>query len=348
MWHLIDEAVGRLWNNELVAFPTETVYGLGAHAAKPEAVAKIFSIKGRPAHHPLIVHIPGAEWMTQWATDIPPIAWDLATAFWPGPMTLILKKQPWVPGVVTGGQDTIGLRVPNHPVALGLLKAFASSGRPGRGGIAAPSANRFGRISPTTAADVLEELGHRISLILDGGSCAIGIESTIIDLSRGAPVILRPGALAAEQLTKVLGEFSASNASAQAPRVPGALVSHYAPHTPACLMPFEEILAYLDAHARQHCCILARTLPPVTRPAHIWHMMEAGPGAYARDLYGVLRHMDRRFPDLILIEQLPDTPEWAAVRDRVGRATAGRIPAATAIGGSDAGVVSAAVSCSRS
>ena len=180
-------AVDLLRAGELVAFPTETVYGLGADASNPDAVGKIFAAKGRPADHPLIVHLAGHDAVEHWAEDVPAVAWELMETFWPGPLTLILKKQAWVPSTVTGGQDTVGLRVPGHPVALELLRRFAASG--GHGGIAAPSANRFGRISPTTAAHVHEELGERVPLILDGGACAVGIESTIVDCSRGDPVV---------------------------------------------------------------------------------------------------------------------------------------------------------------
>ena len=163
---------------------------MGADASNPEAVGKIFAAKGRPADHPLIVHLAGHDAVELWAEDVPAVAWELMETFWPGPLTLILKKQAWVPSTVTGGQDTVGLRVPGHPIALELLRRFAASG--GHGGIAAPSANRFGRISPTTAAHVQEELGDRVPMILDGGACAVGIESTIVDCSRGDPVVLRP------------------------------------------------------------------------------------------------------------------------------------------------------------
>ncbi|MBS1228893.1 MAG: Sua5/YciO/YrdC/YwlC family protein, partial [Proteobacteria bacterium] len=202
-------AVELLQAGELVAFPTETVYGLGADAANPEAVAKIFAAKGRPADHPLIVHLAGAAYLERWAIDLPQAAWDLAEAFWPGPLTLILKRAPQVPYAVTGGQETVGLRVPSHPIALELLRAYAQAGggRHGMSGVAAPSANRFGRISPTDAAHVREELGDAVALILDGGRCPVGIESTIIDLSRddALPRLLRPGHVTPEQIASVIG-----------------------------------------------------------------------------------------------------------------------------------------------
>ena len=194
----IAEAAALLRAGDIVGMPTETVYGLAADALDPEAVNKIFAAKGRPADHPLIVHLPAAEHLPQWAAAIPKDVIALARAFWPGPLTLILKRTPEVPDEVTGGQDTVGVRVPSHPVALALLRAFD-------GGLAAPSANRFGRISPTTAVHVQEELGERVALILDGGACEVGIESTILDFSRDVPEILRPGAIGPEDIARVIG-----------------------------------------------------------------------------------------------------------------------------------------------
>jgi L-threonylcarbamoyladenylate synthase len=319
----LDEAVKLLHLGELVAFPTETVYGLGAHAALPEAVAKIFAAKGRPADHPLIVHLPSVDWITQWATDIPPLAWDLAVAFWPGPLTLILKKQAWVPALVTGGQESVGLRVPRHPVALELLKAFAhASGRPGRGGIAAPSANRFGRVSPTTAAHVREELGDRVAMILEGGPCQIGIESTIVDFSRGAPEILRPGHLGLAQLGKILGTLPSSRPNGEMPRVSGSLASHYAPEAPTHLLDGAQLQDFLNERRQVHCrCgVLAYTLPSSPESFHFWRVISRDALIYARDLYAMLRELDRQHPDLIVVETPPDTPAWAAVLDRLRRA----------------------------
>ena len=209
-------AVELLRAGQLVAFPTETVYGLGADAANPEAVARIFAAKGRPVDHPLIVHLYGHDAVDRWAEQVPGFAWELMEAFWPGPLTLILKKQAWVPSTVTGGQDTVGLRVPGHPVALELLRGFAADGGPA--GIAAPSANRFGRISPTTADHVREELGDCVPLVLDGGPCTFGIESTIVDCSRGAPVTLRP-ATSRRHIWRPSPEFSHSWRLLPAPRV---------------------------------------------------------------------------------------------------------------------------------
>lgn len=319
---LLARAVDLLKAGELVAFPTETVYGLGADAANPAAVAKIFAAKGRPADHPLIVHLPGDAWLEQWARDIPAVAWELAEAFWPGPLTLILKKQAWVPDAVTGGQDTVGLRIPGHPVALELLKAFADAGT--RGGIAAPSANRFGRISPTTAAHVQEELGERVPLILDGGPCLVGIESTIIDLSRGTPEVLRPGHVSPLQLSEVLGTAPTLHQSQGAPRVSGSLESHYAPVTPVRLLAPERLLDFLtlQRHAGVRCGVLAYNQPAQAGMPHLWHMIPAAPAGYAHDLYGALRDLDHQGLELIVVEAPPSGPEWNAVQDRLRRAAA--------------------------
>lgn len=330
---ILAQAVALLQQGELVAFPTETVYGLGADGSNPAAVAKIFSAKGRPADHPLIIHLPGTAWVEQWARDIPPVAWELAEDFWPGPLTLILKKQDWVPDAVTGGQDTVGLRVPGHPVALELLRAFA--GVNPRGGLAAPSANRFGRISPTTALHVQEELAGRVALIVDGGACQVGIESTIVDLSRGGVEILRPGHIGTAQLIGVLGDSSVSSFGDRkveeelAPRVSGSLASHYAPGTPMQLfgaldLPggLTEFLAGLQTEQNRavKCGVLSyRAKPEAVLPC-VWHLVPADPAGYARELYGALRALDHQGLDLIVVESPPETPAWAAVWDRLRRA----------------------------
>jgi len=316
-------AVDLLRAGELVAFPTETVYGLGADAANPAAVAKIFAAKGRPADHPLIVHLAGHDAVDHWAEQVPAVAWELMEAFWPGPLTLILKKQAWVPDAVTGGQDTVGLRVPGHPVALELLRRFAASG--GHGGIAAPSANRFGRISPTSAAHVQEELGDRVPLILDGGSCAVGIESTIVDCSRGEAVVLRPGHISPAHLEAVLGRRPTIETAAGAPRVSGSLAAHYAPQTPMRLIASERLLDFLNAqrHKGDVCGVLSHSLPPHAGMPHLWRMLPADPVGYAHALYAALRDMDHAGISLITVEALPDDPAWAAVADRLRRAVAG-------------------------
>jgi L-threonylcarbamoyladenylate synthase len=321
-------AVDLLYAGELVALPTETVYGLGADAANAQAVGKIFAAKGRPADHPLIVHLAGHDAVEQWAEQVPEVAWELMETFWPGPLTLILKKQAWVPDAVTGGQDTVGLRVPGHPVALELLRRFAAA-KSARGelhaGIAAPSANRFGRISPTTAAHVAEELGERIPLILDGGPCKVGIESTIIDCSRSEPVVLRPGHIAPEHLAAVLGRCPAIETASGAPRVSGSLAAHYAPQTPMRLISRERLLDFLNAqrHKGDHCGVIGHSQPPQAGMPHHWRMLPADPVGYAHDLYAALREMDHAQVSLIAVEALPDTPSWAAVADRLRRAVAG-------------------------
>ena len=317
-------AVDLLVAGELVAIPTETVYGLGADAANPVAVAKIFAAKGRPADHPLIVHLAGHDAVDEWAEDVPAVAWELMETFWPGPLTLILKKQAWVPSTVTGGQDTVGLRVPGHPVALELLRRFAAA-RGKHAGIAAPSANRFGRISPTTAAHVAEELGSTIPMILDGGPCAVGIESTIIDCSRGEPVVLRPGHISPLHLEAVLGRLPAIETSDGAPRVSGSLAAHYAPTTPLRMIAGERLLDFINAqrHRGGRCAVISPNQPPQAGMPHAWRMLPADPVGYAHELYAALRDMDHAGVDLIVVEALPTGAEWAAVADRLRRAAAG-------------------------
>ncbi|HEX5125659.1 MAG TPA: L-threonylcarbamoyladenylate synthase [Rhodocyclaceae bacterium] len=308
----INRAAALLRAGELVALPTETVYGLGADAANPDAVAKIFAAKGRPADHPLIVHLADANNIVNWAREVPKEALALARAFWPGPLTLILKKEADVLDIVTGGQDTVGLRVPDHPVALALLRKFG-------GGIAAPSANRFGRISPTTVAHVREELGERVAVILDGGPCDVGIESTILDLSRGEPVILRPGMIGLDAIAAVIGRRPRlPQTSDNTPRVSGSLAAHYAPRTPMTIASIETLVG-----APADCAILSRT---IERPARLHAMSIQAPvdaQGYAHDLYANLRALDASGATRILVEDLPDSPDWDAVRDRLGRAVAG-------------------------
>ncbi|MDD3355148.1 L-threonylcarbamoyladenylate synthase, partial [Zoogloea sp.] len=302
----IEQAVGLLRQGALVALPTETVYGLGADALNPAAVAKIFSAKGRPSDHPLIVHLADAAQLIDWAREIPREAIALARAFWPGPLTLILKKEEGVPDLVTGGQDTVGLRVPNHPVALALLRAFG-------GGIAAPSANRFGRISPTTAEHVRQELGDRVALILEGGACQVGLESTILDLSRGVPVILRPGAIGVEDIARVIGRRPrlrgevSSDRPDDAPRVSGALAAHYAPRTPLMLLPYEAIASRLEVGD----AVLARCpAPPHLPDGVLWEQAPADPAGYGHDLYARLRSLDASSARRILVEAPAAGAEW--------------------------------------
>ena len=354
----LQRAVALLLAGDLVALPTETVYGLGADAANPEAVAKIYAAKGRPADHPLIVHLAAAEHLPQWARDIPQAARNLAAAFWPGPLTLILKKQDWVPLAVTGGQDTVGLRVPAHPLALALLAAFASARASAPAGIAAPSANRFGRVSTTTAAHVREELGDKVSLILDGGPCEIGIESTIVDFSRGTPQILRPGAITAEDIARVTGalprssmppcapnsgrpreaapaetengaDFDANVATNVAPRVSGSLAAHYAPLTPLRLLAANALIPELVRliRAGRRVAVFARSAAPrelaLDASSFHWRVAASDPAVYAQQLYSSLRTLDALGANLILVEDVPPKPEWRAIADRLARAATG-------------------------
>ena len=328
----LEHAVQLLQHGELVAFPTETVYGLGADAANPAAVAKIFAAKGRPADHPLIVHLPGAAYLEQWARDVPQQAWDLAEAFWPGPLTLILQRAAGVPLAVTGGQETVGVRVPSHPLALALLRAYAQAGGGQNGlcGIAAPSANRFGRISPTDAAHVHDELGQAVALVLDGGPCHVGIESTILDLSRknAPPRLLRPGHISPEQIAEVIGEMPELPASMQGstvPRVSGSLDAHYAPRTAMRLVPVENLARTIEELQSKGttCGLLLYRAEPWLPAAFPCCRLPATPEGYARGLYAALRQLDQAGRDLILVETIPENPDWAAVADRLRRAACG-------------------------
>lgn len=308
----IAAAVARLHAGGLVAFPTETVYGLGADATNPEAVRRIFEAKGRPADHPVIVHLADVSRIGDWARAVPDAALKLAAAFWPGPMTLVLPRQPGVADIVTGGQDTVGIRIPSHPVAQALLQAF------GRG-VAGPSANRFGHISPTTAEHVRGEFGNRVDLILEGGPSEVGIESTIVDLSGTEPVLLRPGMISTDALEAVLGR-SIGLPGAASPRVSGSLASHYAPRTPAILMDADDIdTAWRGPEPRLG--VLARRPNPGSATRGTWVHAPADAASYAHDLYANLRMLDAAGCSRLLVEAVPAGVEWLAVRDRLSRAT---------------------------
>jgi L-threonylcarbamoyladenylate synthase len=317
----IERAAAILRAGGLVAFPTETVYGLGADASNPAAVAKIFAAKGRPQDHPVIVHLAGVELLPLWAGEIPAAAHELAAAFWPGPLTLILKRAAGVPDCVTGGQDTVGLRIPGHPVALALLQAFAGEAG-GRvfSGVAAPSANKFGRISPTTAGHVRAELGDEVDCVLDGGECSVGIESTIVDLSRGRAVLLRPGRVTRAQIAAVVGA-EVGLPDAAAPRVSGALQSHYAPRTPLHLIAAAELPARLAALCGKKIAVLARADAPAGLNDVDWQTAPCAAAAYAHELYASLRRLDALGCDAILVEAPPAAPEWQGVNDRLRRAS---------------------------
>ena len=308
----IERAAQVLRAGGLVAFPTETVYGLGADASNSDAVRKIFAAKGRPADHPVIVHLPSADLLSKWTREIPKEVYALAETFWPGPLTLILKRSECVPDVVTGGQETVGVRVPGHRMALELLRAF------GRG-IAAPSANRFGRISPTTAEHVRTELGDKVDMILDGGPCDVGLESTILDMSGRRARLLRPGAVSLRQLADVLGEEPLVGTNAEdTPKAPGTLESHYAPTTPVVIA--ESLTDYLGENVDKKLAVLARSQQPAWLESERWLTLPGDAGAYGRDLYAGLRQLDAANCAEIVVEAVPDTPEWLAVRDRLSRA----------------------------
>jgi len=314
---VIADAVAVLRRGGLVAFPTETVYGLGADASNPAAVAKVFAAKGRPADHPLIVHLAEASAIDAWARDIPDSARRLAAAYWPGPLTLILKRHARVPDAVTGGQDTVALRVPSHPLAAALLRAFG-------GGIAAPSANRFGRVSATTAAHVRAEFGDAIDCVIDGGACDLGLESTIVDLSREQPALLRPGHIDGVQIERALGVPLAAP-DPTAPRAPGTLAKHYAPRTPVMLMEADLVVELAASLTRQgqRVAVLARSALQPLLPGLVWISAPDDAVAYGHDLYANLRALDEAGCDALLVEEPPFALEWIAVRDRLGRAAAG-------------------------
>ncbi len=317
----IERAAQLLHAGALVAFPTETVYGLGADARNDDAVRRIFAVKGRPVEHPVIVHIADAELLPRWAREVSASAEVLAEAFWPGPLTLILPRAAAVLDVITGGQDSVGLRVPAHPIAHALLTRLLELGGDG---IAAPSANRFGRISATNARHVADEFGDAIALVLDGGASRHGIESTIVDLSTGEPVVLRPGTVTIDSLRRVLGSAPRVR-SARSPRASGSLASHYAPDTAARLMA-PEALAEATGDLRSHAggraiAVLARSIAKPADFSGTWIGAPEKSVAYARDLYANLRTLDARGADEIWIESPPDEPDWGAVNDRLGKAT---------------------------
>lgn len=318
----IQRAVQLLRQGELVALPTETVYGLGADALNPDAVAKIFAAKGRPSDHPLIVHLADAGQIMTWAREVPKDAIALARAFWPGPLTLILPRRPGHGAAAAGQQDSIGLRCPAHPVAQALLRACVAAGVHG---VAAPSANRFGRVSPTTAAHVQDEFGDGL-LVLDGGACAVGIESTIVDCTRGVPVLLRPGAITRAQIAAACGiaPLSKEELPAHTPRASGTLEAHYAPNAKVRLMDAKALQAGLDLLGSDaaHLAVYARTPLRAPAPQVLLRHMPQDAEAAAQELFAALRGFDDAGVRLLWIEWPPATPEWEGVRDRLQRAAA--------------------------
>ncbi|WP_426148106.1 L-threonylcarbamoyladenylate synthase [Polaromonas sp. DSR2-3-2] len=316
----IEDAARVIQAGGLVGFPTETVYGLGADASSDDAVAGIFAAKGRPANHPLIVHVADAAQVSDFAASVPPFAARLMKAFWPGPLTVILPRRDGVATAAAGGQDSIGLRCPAHPVALAFLKACGT-------GVAGPSANRFGRVSPTSAQHVAQEFGDAL-LVLDGGPCAVGIESSIVDCTRGRPVLLRPGVLTRAQLEAACGEpllnKDDAQAAGKAPRAPGTLEAHYAPDAKVRLMDAGALQAALDLLGADaaHIAVYARSALSIKSPQMLYRRMPDDAAATAQQLFAVLRDFDAQGARLIWIEQPPAGIEWDGVRDRLGRAAA--------------------------
>lgn len=319
----IARAVDVLKRGGLVALPTETVYGLAADATNDAAVRAIFAAKGRPADHPVIVHVPDEDAIERWATAVPPAAHVLAQAFWPGPLTLVLKRGAGISDLITGGQDTVGLRAPGHPWAQAVLRGL---GRP----LAAPSANRFGRVSPTTAEHVRIDLGEKpaglVDLVLDGGPCPVGIESTIVDLTGPRPRLLRHGFIARSDLERVLG-LAVEAADQTAPRVSGSLERHYAPATPLDVVPAEALNEWLRTRHDLQLALLAAPAVieswPVARRPLLALPASAAADDYARSLYADLRRLDAVGADRIVIVAPPAGERWMPIHDRLRRAQAG-------------------------
>jgi L-threonylcarbamoyladenylate synthase len=312
----IDDAVKALRDGELVAFPTETVYGLGANAADPAAVRKIFEAKGRPTAHPVIVHLDTPRYLHRWTREVPPLAARLAERFWPGPLTIVMPRHPNVHDIVTGGQDSVAIRVPSHPLAQRLLTAFG-------GGIAAPSANRYGRLSPTRPEHVREELGSAVRVVLDGGECQIGLESTIVDCQGEVVRLLRPGAVTLTQLKSVVGEVLEGPAE-NSPRVPGTNAAHYAPRTPLSIVTEDELDARAAALSSggHRIAVLAQRLPLHTYRFVTWINAGRRPVAFGHDLYANLRTLDTAGCEQILVQEVPHDERWDVIRDRLQRGAA--------------------------
>lgn len=311
-----EAALAALRAGELIGLPTETVYGLGADAANPDAVRKVFAAKGRPADHPLIVHLADVSQVPQWASEFPPAAQALARRYWPGPLTLVLPKAAGVLAEVTGGQDTVALRVPSHPLALALLRAFG-------GGIAAPSANRYGRVSPTRAAHVREELGDAVAVVLDGGDCEVGLESTIVGCVDGRVLLLRPGRITRQDIEAVVGPLTGSGVDV--PRVPGSVKSHYSPRTAVEVVEPGDLDSRIAQLQRQglKLAVLARRSAPAGTPAVAWITAPQDAASFGHDLYASLRTLDAQRADRLLVEAPPHGEAWVAVHDRLTRSAAG-------------------------
>lgn len=315
----IARAAAALAAGELVAFPTETVYGLGARADDDAAVAKIYTAKGRPAEHPLIVHVAEAADAVAFAARMPAVAQRLIDELWPGPLTIIVERAPSMAAAAAGGQGSIGLRCPAHPVANALLAAARAQGV---AGVAAPSANRFGRISPTRAEHVVDEFGESM-LVLDGGACRVGIESSIVDCTRGRPVLLRPGVLTRVRLEAAAGE-PLHDPDADAPRASGTLLAHYAPRAKLRLMPTQMLNTALQLLGERppRLAVYSRSLPINIGQGMLHRRMPSRPEAAAHELFQVLREADAEGVPLIWVEEPPTGAEWDGVRDRLQRAAA--------------------------
>jgi len=320
----VHTAAAALQRGELLGLPTETVYGLAADADNDSAVAQIFAAKGRPANHPLIVHVADAQAITHYAKAVPLFAQQLIDAFWPGPLTLILPRLPDAAKASTGGQDSVGLRCPSHPVAQAVLRACQQLNPP-VWGVSAPSANKFGRVSPTTAQHVASEFGDDL-LVLDGGACEVGIESTIVDCTRGVPVLLRPGAITRDDIAQACGQRPLSKEELQAntPRASGTLLAHYAPNAKVRLMPAKQLQAALDLLGvdGQRIAVYHRSLLISSSKGVHLRAMPQQALATGRELFGTLRDFDEIGAQLIWIETPPDTTDWEGVRDRLQRAAA--------------------------
>lgn len=335
----IREAATRLNEGELVAFPTETVFGLGADAENPSAIQKIYEIKGRPSNHPVIIHLAPESDLSYWVKSVPYEAQQLIDAFWPGPLTLILQRAAHIPAAVSGGQSTVGLRCPSHPVAQALLREFAEQRPNGQGGLAAPSANKFGQVSPTASQHVMNEFATEIAAdelwVLDGGASEVGIESTIVDLSRlgeGVPAtLLRPGHITRQQLSEVLG-YEPRNKDAAAPQVSGSLKAHYAPKTLLQWLPAsEEAISALIQSMHGDATVTAAkwavlVFDPTAYPAEYesvdYIAMPRDPQQYAQRLYALLRDLDKQGYARIAVQPLPEDESWEAINDRLQRAAA--------------------------
>ena len=309
----IEQAVEALRAGDLVVFPTETVYGLGANAANPAAVRKIFEVKGRPPDHPVIVHLDDPRYLHRWVSEVPAVAEQLAATFWPGPLTLILPKADNVNDIVTGGQNSIGIRIPSHPMAQQLLNAFG-------GGIAAPSANRFGRLSPTKPEHVRDELGDAVQVILDGGDSPIGLESTIVSCLDNQARLLRPGFITRSQLEQVVGPLAVGG---PVPRAPGDREVHYAPSTPLEIVASDDLEVRAgEIVAREEKVAVLAMRPPLQTQRHMtWINAGKKPEAYAHNLYNHLRTLDRTGCVRIFVQSLPAEERWAAILDRLQRAS---------------------------